>query len=50
MWIVWDKKSDINGVPAESYLARNKCLAKEETIFLKVEGGKVCCPIRCGTT
>ena len=41
MWIVWDKKSDINGCSAESFLARNKVLAKEETIFLMIEGDKV---------
>lgn len=41
MWKVWDKKSDINGCSAESYLNRNKCLANEETIFLKIEDGRV---------
>jgi hypothetical protein len=41
MWIVWDKKSNINGSTAEAYLARNKDIAKEETVFLKVVNGRV---------
>ncbi len=36
MWSIWDKKTDINGVPAERVLTVNfKHLANEETIYIK---------------
>ena len=35
MWTVWDKQTDINGVSAEEYLAENKHLQNEETIYIK---------------
>lgn len=35
MWSVWDKQTDINGFSAEDFLARNKRLQNEETIFIK---------------
>jgi hypothetical protein len=41
MWIIWDKKSDINGYSAEWFLSRHKHLANEETIFLKTVNGRV---------
>jgi hypothetical protein len=42
MWSIWDKKTDINGVPAERALTVNfNHLANEETIFIKTEDGHV---------
>lgn len=42
MWSIWDKKTDINGVPAERALTVNfNHLANEETIFIKTEDGQV---------
>ena len=41
MWSVWDKQTDINGFSAEDFLARNKHLQNEGTIFLKTVNGRV---------
>lgn len=41
MWIVWDKKSDINGLPADRFLSRHKCLANQEIIYLLIIAGRV---------
>ena len=41
MWSIWDKTSDINGFSAEGFLARNKHLQGEETIYIKTVGGRV---------
>jgi len=41
MWSVWDKQTDINGFSAEDFLARNKHLQNEETIFIKTVNGRV---------
>ena len=41
MWTIWDKTSEINGFPAEAFLARNKHLTNEEVIFLKSVNGRV---------
>ena len=41
MWSVWDKISDINGFPASDFLARNKNLQHQETIFIKTVDGRV---------
>jgi hypothetical protein len=41
MWNVWDKKTEINGFSAEAFLARNKHLQSEETIFIKTVNGRV---------
>jgi hypothetical protein len=41
MWYVWNKQSDINGVPAESFLARHNHLQKDPVVYIKVDGGKV---------
>ena len=41
MWIVWDRKSDVNGTSAERFLKNHKFLAKEETIFFKIVDGRV---------
>jgi hypothetical protein len=41
MWSIWDKHCDINGFSAYSFLARNKHLAKEETIYIKTVDGIV---------
>lgn len=40
MWSVWDKQTDINGFSAEDFLARNKHLQNEETIFIKSVNGR----------
>lgn len=40
MWSVWDKQTDINGFSAEGFLARNKHLQNEETIFIKTVNGR----------
>ena len=40
MWYVWDKISEINGFSATDFLARNKHLQSEETIFVKEINGK----------
>jgi hypothetical protein len=40
MWSVWDKQTDINGFSAEDFLARNKHLQNEETIFVKSVNGR----------
>ena len=41
MWSIWDKTSDINGFSAEGFLARNKHLQGEETIYIKTVNGRV---------
>ena len=41
MWSVWDKQTDINGFSAEYFLARNRHLQNEETIFVKTVNGRV---------
>ena len=41
MWSVWDKKSPINGKPADCVLATFNHLKGEETIFLKTVNGHV---------
>lgn len=41
MWSVWDKTTDINGFPAEEFLARNKHLQNEATIYIKTVNGRV---------
>jgi len=41
MWSVWDKTTDINGFSASDFLARNKHLANEETIYIKTVGGRI---------
>lgn len=41
MWTIWNKETDINGFPADAFLARNKHLTNEETIFLKSVNGRV---------
>jgi hypothetical protein len=41
MWTVWDKKTDINGVSAEHFLASRDYLQNEETVFLKWVNGRV---------
>lgn len=41
MWTIWDKTSDINGHPAEGFLARSKFLKTEETIYIKTVDGRV---------
>jgi hypothetical protein len=41
MWTIWNKKTEINGCSAEAFLARNKHLQNEETIFLKSVNGRV---------
>jgi hypothetical protein len=40
MWEIWDKQTDINGMSAERFLANNKHLANEETIFIKYVNGR----------
>lgn len=40
MWNVWDKKTEINGFSAEAFLARNKHLQNEETIYIKEVNGR----------
>lgn len=41
MWSVWNKETDINGFSAEDFLARNKHLANEETIYIKTVDNRV---------
>lgn len=41
MWSVWDKTSEINGFSAEEFLARNKHLQNEETIYIKTVNDRV---------
>lgn len=41
MWSIWNKKTEINGFSAEAFLARNKHLANEETIYIKTVNDKV---------
>ena len=41
MWSIWNKHTDINGMPAEVFLGRHQFLQKEETIFLKTINGRV---------
>lgn len=41
MWTIWNKETEINGFSAEAFLARNKHLTNEETIFLKSVNGRV---------
>lgn len=41
MWTIWNKKDEINGSSAESFLTRAKHLRSEETIFLKSINGRV---------
>ena len=41
MWSIWDKKSAINGFPASNFLARNKHLQDEETIYINTVDGRV---------
>ena len=41
MWDVWDKKSDIDGFPAEHYLKTFENLANEDVIFIKTVNGEV---------
>ena len=41
MWSVWNKTTDINGFSAEDFLARNKHLAGEETIYIKTVNDRV---------
>ena len=41
MWTIWDKTSDINGFSASDFLARNKHLQNQETIFIKTVDGRV---------
>ena len=40
-WIVWDKKTPINGKDPEYYLDGSPSLAKEDTIYLKLFNGHV---------
>ena len=41
MWTIWNKQTEINGFSAEAFLARNKHLQNEETIFIKTINGRV---------
>lgn len=41
MWSVWDKTTEINGFSAENFLARNKHLQNEETIYIKTVNDRV---------
>jgi hypothetical protein len=41
MWTIWNKETEINGFSAEAFLARNKHLQNEETIFIKTVNGRV---------
>ena len=41
MWLVWDKKTDINGYSADRVLKNFNHLANEETIFIKTVNGRV---------
>lgn len=41
MWIVWDKKSEINGFSAEWFFNRHKHLQNQETVFVKTVNGRV---------
>jgi hypothetical protein len=40
MWYVWDKITSINGFSATDFLARNKHLQNEETIYVKEVNGR----------
>lgn len=40
MWYVWDKITSINGFSATDFLARNKHLQNEETIYVKEINGR----------
>ena len=40
MWYVWDKITSINGFSATDFLARNKHLQNEETIYVKKVNGR----------
>jgi hypothetical protein len=40
MWYVWDKITSINGFSAFDFLARNKHLQNEETIYIKEVNGR----------
>ena len=39
MWEIWDKTSDINGMSADRFLADNKHLAGEGTVYVKRVNG-----------
>lgn len=41
MWYVWDKESTINGFLPSDFLARNKHLQNEATIYIKTVNGRV---------
>ena len=41
MWIVWDRKSPVNGYSAEWFLDNHKSLAKNDVIFFKMVGDRV---------
>lgn len=41
MWTIWDKQTEINGFSASNFLARNKNLQNEETIYIKTVNGMV---------
>ena len=41
MWEVWNKKTEINESPAEEYLKRNKDIASEDVVFLRIVNGRV---------
>lgn len=40
MWYVWDKITSVNGFSATDFLARNKHLQNEETIYVKEVNGR----------
>lgn len=40
MWYVWNKITSINGFSATDFLARNKHLQNEETIYVKEVNGR----------
>lgn len=40
MWYVWNKITAINGFSATDFLARNKHLQNEETIYVKEVNGR----------
>lgn len=41
MWTIWNKETEINGFSAEDFLARNKHLRNQETIFIKTINDRV---------
>lgn len=41
MWSVWNKTTSINGFSASDFLARNKHLQNESTIYIKTVNGRV---------